>query len=311
MPWGSFRLAGLPANMSKMKVEVGISGWNYQGWKGTFYPAKLSPRLELEFASRELPSIEVNGTFYALQRPASFQRWHQVTPTGFVFSIKANRYVTHIKRLKEIEIPVANFFASGVLELQEKLGPILWQFPPSMRFEPDKFERFLSLLPHDFSQARRLSRKGQLSPEQTSLPKRGGKMPLRHAVEVRHESFLNPWFIELLRKYQVALVFADTAGKWPYMEDITADFVYIRLHGDSELYVSGYDDATLEFWGRRIRCWSTGGEPADRLTLTDDDMQIRAERDVYVYFDNDAKVRAPFDAKKLISILDGYQGGPQ
>ena len=283
-------------------VEVGISGWTYKGWRGTFYPLKLAQNHELEYASRELPTIEINGTFYSLQRPTSYEDWYNKTPTDFIFSVKANRYISHIKKLNDVEIPMANFIASGPLRLKEKLGPILWQFPPNMPFEPEKFESFLKLLPHDFASAAKLGKKATLAKERRFLQVEHN-YKLRHAVEVRHMSFLNPWFVELLRQYNVAIVFADTAGKWPYLEDVTADFIYLRLHGDSELYVSGYDDSTLEFWSERIKAWKKGLEPKDRLTITSD-RPLRMERDVYVYFDNDAKVRAPIDAKNLMKRLN-------
>lgn len=284
-------------------VEVGISGWTYDGWRGTFYPPKLSHKKELGFASRELPTIEINGTFYSLQRPTSYQRWYEETPDNFVFSVKANRYITHVKKLNDIEKPMANFFASGPLALKEKLGPFLWQFPPSMSFDPDKFETFLGLLPKNFHEAAKLGKKAEI-PKVRQYLKVKENFKLRHAVEVRNNSFLNPWFIELLRKFNVAIVFADTAGRWPYFEDITADFIYVRLHGDEELYVSGYDDKTLDFWSERIRKWREGYEAKDKLTMTDDPI-THIERDVYVYFDNDAKVRAPVDAKGLIHRLEG------
>lgn len=284
------------------EVEIGISGWTYEGWRGTFYPPKLAHKNELEYASRQLPTIEINGTFYALQRPTSYQRWYDTTPEHFKFAIKATRYITHIKRLQSVEIPMANFFASGPLCLKEKLGPFLWQLPPSLKFAPETLEKFLNLLPKDFKEAQRLAQKNELEPDRTALDI-DINYPLRHAVEIRNMTFLNPWFVELLKKHNVAIVFADTAGKWPYMEDITSDFIYVRLHGDSELYVSGYDGQTLDFWSERIRLWSQGLEPKDRLTITDDPAP-RIERDVYVYFDNDAKVRAPVDAKELIRRLD-------
>lgn len=284
-------------------VEVGISGWTYEGWRGTFYPPTLSHKKELGFASRELPTIEINGTFYSLQRPSSYLRWYEETPDNFVFSVKANRYITHVKKLNDIEKPMANFFASGPLALQEKLGPFLWQFPPSMSFDPDKFENFLELLPKDFNEASKLGKNAEIAKDRQYL-KVKKNFKLRHAVEIRNNSFLNPWFVELLRKYNVAIVFSDTAGRWPYMEDITADFIYVRLHGDEELYVSGYDDQALDFWSERIKKWKKGNEAKDKLTMTDDPI-THIERDVYVYFDNDAKVRAPVDAKGLIHRLEG------
>lgn len=215
-------------------TEVGISGWTYKGWRGTFYPKKLGHNHELEFASRFLPTIEINGTFYALQRKTSYQHWYESTPAGFIFAVKANRYITHVKRLKDIELPMANFFSSGPLALKEKLGPFLWQFPPNMVFDPEKMENFLKILPKNFKEAANLSEKSQIPEDRRFLDVRKNYR-MRHAIEVRNMSFLNPWFVELLRKYNVAIVFADTAGKWPYLEDVTADFIYIRLHGDSEL----------------------------------------------------------------------------
>ena len=283
-------------------VEVGISGWTYKGWRGTFYPEKLSHKKELEYASRKLPTIEINGTFYSLQKPSSFLNWYEKTPDHFIFSVKANRYITHVKRLKDIEVPMANFFASGPLALKEKLGPFLWQFPPGMSFDPDRFENFLKRLPKDFKEARELGRKSDLPLARTFLEVTHNYQ-IRHAVEVRNHSFYNPWFVELLRKYKVAIVFADTAGKWPYIEDITADFIYIRLHGDEELYVSGYDDTSLSFWSERIKQWMKGLEATDQQSLTNEKIP-RIERDVYVYFDNDAKVRAPVDARELINKLE-------
>lgn len=282
-------------------VEVGISGWTYKGWRGTFYPPKLPIKKELSFASREFPSIEINGTFYALQRPESYLNWYETTPADFIFSVKANRYITHVKRLKDVEIPMANFIASGPMALKEKLGPFLWQFPPSMVFDPDRFEAFLRLLPRDFKEASKLGKKAELAKERTYLTIDENHR-MRHAVEVRHESFLNPLFVDLLRKYNVAIVFADTAGRWPYLEDITSDFIYLRLHGDSELYVSGYDDETLDFWSKRIKTWKRGRVVNDQLTMTDVKPPVEA-RDVFVYFDNDAKVRAPADAKTLLQKL--------
>ncbi|MFL5785314.1 MAG: DUF72 domain-containing protein [Bacteriovoracaceae bacterium] len=284
-------------------IEIGISGWTYDGWRGTFYPKKLPHHKELEFASRQLPSIEINGTFYALQRPSSYEQWYEKTPEDFVFSVKANRYISHVKKLKDVELPMANFFASGPLKLKEKLGPFLWQFPPSMGFDPDRWKNFLELLPKDFKEAAKLAKKTELDKERTfwGIDK---NYKIRHAVEVRHLSFLNPWFVELLREHNVAIVFADTAGKWPYLEDVTSDFIYVRLHGEEQLYVSGYDDPSLEFWADRIEAWKNGRQPGDALTITDQRPPER-ERDIFVYFDNDAKVRAPVDAQSLIRKVCG------
>lgn len=285
------------------EIRIGISGWRYAPWRGVFYPEDLRQADELQFASRALPTIEINGTFYAQQRPASYAKWHDATPEDFVFSVKAPRYVTHILRLKDAETAIANFFASGLLQLRQKLGPILWQFPPNFRFDPDLFETFLRVLPHDTAAALELARhrdERMHGREHLTIDR---KRPLRHAVEIRHPSFVDPAFVDLLRKHGVALVVADTAGKWPYCEDVCADFMYLRLHGDKELYASGYSDAALERWAERIRAWSHGGQPADAELITPDKATARKSRDVYCYFDNDIKVKAPFDARKLLARL--------
>ena len=284
------------------QVYIGISGWRYPPWRGVFYPAKLTQARELEFASRALPSIEINGSFYSLQRPESYAAWYDATPAGFVFSVKGNRYLTHILRLKEIETPLANVFASGVFNLREKLGPFLWQFPPSFKFEPERIERFFKLLPHDTEQALKLARRRGANMKGRSRLAIDENRPLRHAMEIRHSSFITPAFVELLRQYQVALVVADTAGKWPYCEDVTSDFLYLRLHGDKELYASGYSEAALARWAERIRIWRAGKEPDDAQRIADSSKTVRS-RDVYCYFDNDIKVKAPFDARNLIDKL--------
>lgn len=283
-------------------IRIGISGWRYAPWRGVFYPPGLAQQRELEFASRALPSIEINGSFYALQYPASYARWFEETPDDFVFSVKAPRYITHILRLREVEKPIANFFASGVFNLKQKLGPILWQFPPSLRFDAQLFETFLAQLPHDTEHALHLARRHDSHMAGRTGLSIDAARPLRHAVEIRNASFVDPAFTELLRRYGAALVVADTAGKWPYQEDVTSDFMYLRLHGDEVLYASGYGDAALDRWSRRIRDWSSGSQPEDAHLITDRKPQRRA-RDVFCYFDNDVKVKAPFDAARLLSLL--------
>ena len=264
-------------------IRIGISGWRYKGWRGTFYPKDLIQKRELEFASSKINSIEINGSFYSLQRPSSYESWYQQTPDGFCFSVKGNRYITHIKLLNNVETPLANFFASGVLGLKEKLGPFLWQFPPRMKFNAERLEAFLKMLPTDAKEAVALSKKADTKWKKNKfefLP----KQKLRHCIEVRNESFMTDDFFELLRKYNVAFVVADSGGKWPYREEVTSDFVYVRLHGPEELYVSGYDKDTLIRWKNVISKW-------------------KKKFDVFVYFDNDAKVRAPFDAMEISKML--------
>ncbi|PZQ12864.1 MAG: DUF72 domain-containing protein [Rhodanobacter denitrificans] len=287
-----------------MSIRIGISGWRYAPWRGRFYPKDLPQRSELAYAAGLLDSIEINGSFYSLQTPERYAAWHDDTPARFVFSVKAPRYITHILRLRDTERALANFLASGVLRLRAKLGPLLWQLPPSLRYDPAQLDAFLRLLPRDTGQALALARRREVSRMRgRSALSIDRVRPLRHALEVRHESFRDPDFIALLRRHRVALVVADTAGRWPYLEDVTAGFVYLRLHGDAELYTSGYGDAALDRWAERIRAWAQGREPDDAQRIAETAPR-RARRDVYCYFDNDAKVRAPADAQALIRRLD-------
>jgi uncharacterized protein YecE (DUF72 family) len=283
-------------------VRVGISGWRYPGWRGTFYPPELAQRRELEYVGSKLDTVELNGSFYSLQTPSSFRRWRGETPDGFVFAVKGSRFVTHMKKLRDVETPLANFFASGVLLLGPKLGPFLWQFPEGWRFNAERFDTFLRLLPKTASHAAELAKHHDHRLDGRSWTEAEVEMPLRHAFEVRSPSCFCAEFAELLRAHRAALVFADTAGRWPYAEELTADFVYLRLHGAEELYASGYGDEQLSWWAQRIRTWAAGREPPDAVRLTDTPAPRRA-RDVYVYFDNDAKVRAPFDAMRLAERL--------
>jgi uncharacterized protein YecE (DUF72 family) len=285
------------------RVRIGISGWRYTPWRGVFYPPGLRQRSELAFASRMLPSIEINGSFYSLQRPELYAEWHDDTPEGFVFAIKGSRYITHMLKLKEVRTPLANFFASGVLRLGEKIGPFLWQFPPQMAFQPERFEAFFSMLPRDTEAALALARHHDERLAGRAWLEVDGRRPLRHAVEIRHPTFVDPAFIALLRKHGIALVVADTAGRWPLLEDLTADFVYVRLHGDEELYASGYSDAALDRWAERIDVWRHGLQVADARLASPRPAPRRARRDVYCYFDNDVKVHAPYDAAHLAARL--------
>ena len=289
-------------------IRIGISGWRYAPWRGVFYPEGLAQRQELAFASRLFGSIEINGSFYSLQAPASWRRWHDETPEDFVFAVKGPKYLTHQLRLKEPERPLANFFASGVLALGAKLGPILWQFAPQMTFKRERFEAFFDLLPHDTEAALALARRHDTRLDGRTHLAIDAPRPLRHAIEIRHASFATPTFITLLRRHRIALVVADTAGRWPLLEDLTADFVYLRLHGDEELYASGYGDAALDRWAHRIATWAGGGQVDDARRASGTPAPRRARRDVYCYFDNDVKVHAPYDAAHLAARL-GLPGG--
>jgi uncharacterized protein YecE (DUF72 family) len=285
-------------------TRVGISGWRYPPWRGTFYPDDLPQWAELEYASAHLPVIEINGSFYSLQRPESYASWYADTPKDFVFTVKAPRYITHMKRLRDIEAPLANFLASGLFNLKEKLGPILWQFPPNFKYDPARFEPFLKLLPHETKAAAILARKHDTWMKSRAQLKTDANRPLRHAVEIRHESFLDASFVDLLREHNVALVIAETARRWPMTQDITADFVYMRLHGDKELYRSGYSDKSLDRWAARIEAWQQGSEPADAEKISAQKPASKKPRDVFCFFDNtDVKLRAPFDAQTLMKKL--------
>ena len=277
-------------------IRIGISGWTYAPWRGVFYPKGLPHKRELDYAARQFRSIEINGTFYRMQTPDAFAAWAAQVPDDFVFAVKGPRFVTHIKRLRDAEAPLANFIASGLLRLRQKLGPILWQFPPNFRFDPARIEAFLRLLPRDAEAAAGLARKHDNRLRAPAWLKAEQEQKLRHAFEVRHDSFRDRAFIDLLRQYEAALVCADTVA-WPRLMDVTADFIYCRLHGSHELYASGYDDEALDDWARRVAAWASGREPQDAERVGPQAPPRR--RDVFVYFDNDSKVRAPVDATGL------------
>ena len=278
-------------------MRIGISGWRYKGWRGVFYPEKLTQRRELEFASRQFGTIELNGSFYSLQRPSSFAQWEEETPEDFVFSVKGSRFITHMLKLRGVERALARFLAQGVLRLGEKLGPVLWQFPPNLHFQRERFEEFFKLLPRSTKAAARFALvHGDLMGDRSWIEVAEDR-PLRHCVEIRHESFAVPEFIDLLREQDVGHVVADTVD-WPLLMDVTSDFVYCRLHGSEQLYASGYGDEALDVWADRVVAWAGGGDCATGRFVGSAVERV-PERDVFVYFDNDAKVRAPFDALEL------------
>jgi uncharacterized protein YecE (DUF72 family) len=285
-------------------IRIGISGWRYKPWRGSFYPKDLPQKAELEYASSLLPVIEINGSFYSLQRPQSYARWYADTPDNFVFAVKGGRYITHMRRLNDVQAPLANFLASGLFNLRQKLGPILWQFPPNFRYDHDRMARFLDLLPRDTQAALALARRHDSRIKGRTFLSVDANRAMRHAVEIRNETFMNSAFIDLLRDHDVALVIAETAQKWPMMHDITADFLYMRLHGDKEIYRSAYSDEALDKWARRITAWARGGEPRDAQKVCTKKPPSKLPRDVYCFFDNtDVKLRAPFDAQTLARKL--------
>lgn len=282
-------------------VRIGISGWTYRPWRGTFYPAGLPQKKELAHAASIFRSIEINGTFYSMQRGESFAAWADATPDDFVFAVKGPRYLTHMLKLRNAEAPLGNFFASGPLRLGAKLGPILWQFPPNFRFNPEKLETFFRLLPRDTEQAAACGRHHDHRLKGRAWLRSDHRRRIRHAMEIRHESFRDPAFIELLRKHNVALVCADTV-EWPLLMDITADFIYVRLHGSTELYKSAYGRPALRRWAARVKAWSEGGPMTDGHFVHPKQPR-RRPRDVFFYFDNTDKLQAPKDALTLMKLV--------
>lgn len=283
------------------KTRVGTSGWNYDEWKGTFYPEDLPEDDQLAFAATTFDTLEVNGTFYGLTHPGAVRRWRDAAPTSFVYALKGSRFITHNKRLKNARGALANFFASGILELGAKLGPILWQLPPSLQFDGERLDRFLQALPHETSDAVELAQDHDDRVEDVSYGD-GVNHRLRHVLEFRHESFLRAETARVAQRHGVALCFSHSTV-WPYVEEITAGFVYLRLHGPAELYASRYGDAGLRRWADRIAIWREGGQPDNAERISDIKAPEREERDVYVYFDNTARAHAPSDAITLRNMI--------
>lgn len=268
------------------EIRVGFSGWTYAPWRGIFYPKKHPIKRELEYASRQVGSIEINGTFYRLQQPKSFQSWYDDTPPDFRFAVKANNFVTHRRRLKDVEQPLANFFASGLLLLKEKLGPLLWQLPPNLPMVDDRFETFFKLLPHNSREAAALAARHDSFVAGRAVIDPGGDYPIRHAFEFRHSSFNDEDFIELMRKYNVACVFPDSGEHDPGIRTVTADHVYVRMHGQAPEYAeTGYTEEALDAIAEKILAWA------------------KTTQLVSVYFDNDAKALAPLNAMRLSQKL--------
>ncbi|MQW75374.1 DUF72 domain-containing protein [Nocardioides sp. dk4132] len=268
------------------RIRVGISGWTYAGWRGDFYPKGLPQRLELAHAASRLSSVEINGSFYSLQRPTSYAAWRAQTPDDFEFAVKGGRFITHMKKLRDVQVPLANFFASGVLALGPKLGPVLWQLPATLPFDAERLDHFFTLLPRTTEEAAALARQHDAKvAEDRALTVTEDDRPIRHVLEFRSESFCTEESFDLMRRHGIGCVVADTAGRFPQAEAVTSDVVYVRLHGDTELYTSGYSPEALQSWAARCREWAR-------------------EQDVYVYFDNDAKGFAPHDAVALSALLE-------
>jgi uncharacterized protein YecE (DUF72 family) len=282
-------------------IRIGTSGWSYKNWRGKYYPPDLSGKKQLGYVSRRLNSLEINGSFYSLLSPEAYLKYRRTTPGDFLCAVKASRFITHTKRLKDIRTPMANFFASGILKLEDKLGPILWQLPKG-KFNPDVLEAFLEHLPKNTAQAAQLARTHDQRVEGRADFEIENNRRLRHAIEFRGEEFFVPESIRMLRRYGVALVFSHS-GSWPYVEELTAGFAYLRLHGAPHTYASIYDPAHLDWWAGRICSWAGGEEPSDARRITGNLPPRRKARDVYVYFDNDADAHAPVNAEELMKRL--------
>jgi len=268
----------MPADKTA-RIRVGIGGWTSEPWRGVFYPANLVQKRELEYASARLTTIEINGTYYGSQKPESFARWRDDTPDSFVFSVKGPRFTTNRRVLAEAGPSIERFFAGGVLELKDKLGPINWQFLPTKKFDPDDFAAFLKL-----------------------LPARVDGRDIRHVVEVRHDSFRVPEFVGLLRTCRIATVVTD-GDTYPQIPDVTAPFVYARLQRTSEAVETGYPADALDAWTRRARVWSKGGVPDDLDLIAEPETRPAKSRDVFVYMINGFKPKAPAAAMALIERL--------
>jgi uncharacterized protein YecE (DUF72 family) len=269
------------------RCYIGISGYDYQGWRGSFYPPDVPRRSWLAFASRVFNSIELNGTFYSLKSPGVFARWLDDTPDhGFVFAIKGGRFITHNLKLRNCTTALGNFFASGILALGHRTGPFLWQLPASYRFEPERMDSFMRMLPRSSRDAEAVALHHDHRLKRGALVDAAADVPYRHAFEVRHPSYFHDEFYDILRAHGCGFVIADTAGKFGYAEEVTTDFVYVRLHGSSALYTSDYTDEELASWASKVKGWMSGRHAAD----------------VYVYFDNDAKVHAPHNAMQFADL---------
>jgi uncharacterized protein YecE (DUF72 family) len=284
------------------EVRIGVSGWSYKSWAGSFFPKDVPKKRHLEYLGRRFRSLEVNGTFYSLQRPETFARWYDAVPAEFVYALKGSRFITHNKKMGDARTPLANYFASGLLRLDEKLGPIVWQLPTGLRFNEARLADFLQLLPSDTQAAAGLAHNHDSRLSGRSWMRPAKKRPLRHALEVRDESFFVPALVRLLRKHAVALVVSDSAD-WARKEEITAGFMYLRLHGARQTYASRYTDSELDFWAERIEKWRGGDEPSDAERITERKPPRRKSRDVFVFFDNDQQANAPRDALRLAERL--------
>lgn len=283
------------------EIRIGLSGWSYDDWDGEFYPLDLPERDRLRYVAERFDTVEVNGTFYSLTSPTVVRKWREQTPARFIFAVKGSRYITHTKRLHDAARAVANFMASGLLDLGAKLGPILWQLPPNLAFDHQTLDRFLGLLPHDTTGAVALAHEHDERVEEVSYGD-GKNHRMRHVIEFRHPSFFQDDAVGLVKKHGLAMA-CSHSKEWQVAADVTAGFVYVRLHGPGEAYASGYDDAALRRWADRANTWREGGDVEDLPTVSRLVPPRRDQRDVYFYFDNTAGGHAPYDALRLRDLI--------
>jgi uncharacterized protein YecE (DUF72 family) len=270
---------GASDSMTKSgRIRIGIGGWDYEPWRESFYPSDLPKKRELEYASRQVSAIEINGTYYRTQKPESFAKWYEQTPDDFIFSVKASRYSTNRKKLAEAGESIERFLQSGLLELRHKLGPILWQFAPTKQFDPEDMKAFIKLLPSKLQGLR-----------------------LHHVLDVRNESFMHPDFLALARRYQASVVFTD-AEKYPSFSDVTSNIVYARLMRSDASVTTGYSKRALHEWAERVSLWAQGRVPPDLPLIENAAVEI-VPREVFVFFINGAKEHAPAAARYLLSRL--------
>jgi uncharacterized protein YecE (DUF72 family) len=289
--------------MSGRSIRIGVSGWSYGHWrKGAWYPEDLPQKRELEYIAKRFNSAEINGSFYSLLKPDTYRRYRDTVPDGFVFAVKGSQFITHSKKLKDTRVPLSNFMASGVLRLEDKLGPILWQFP-QMKFDLERVRAFLDLLPRDTQSASKLAGKHDKRVSGRASMVVYENRPMRHALEFRHPEFFREEIVDMCRSSDTALVFSDS-GDWPCTEEVTAGWVYLRLHGSPNTYATSYGQSRLRNWADRVQVWAGGDEPGDANKITDKPPPSGRSRDVYVYFDNDYQANAPRDAEKLMELLE-------
>lgn len=284
------------------RIHIGLSGWSYRDWVGRFYPEDLPADQWLSFVADHFDTVEVNRSFYSLLDPSTYRSWYESVPDRFVFAVKGSRYITHMKKLRDVEIPMANFFASGVLELADKLGPVLWQLPGRWRFQAERVRTFVTLLPPTTGDAAGLAARHDDRVREPATESHLDR-PLHHVLEVRDPSFFVPELLEILEEGNVGFATSHSSA-WPYTEDVIGELAYLRLHGPGALYSSPYSEEGLARWAHLVTAWAAGADPTDGPRISSRLPPREDGRDVFVYFDNDSGAHAPPDALRLRQLVD-------